>query len=178
MRWLKTWLMKWIGVDAISAENAELILRLDAFGGQFAKIDSRIEGLRESYASVKEMGDACMARLDRETMKLATAINSDRDGARDLFDRVRADLIDIVKAGEEYSRRISEIETLTKDATIDTALAAVEDRVARLESTPVPTPGPQGRRGGSAWNAHQVAASAGASLVNGMPSPIPTPGVS
>lgn len=185
MQWLKTWLMKWLGVDEVRTENAELIQRLEILTGEFVKIGVRVENLREHYASVKEMGDACMARLDRETMKLATAINDDRTARSEYahridtcLTRINADLIDVVKAGERDNQRISELEALVKDATLDTALLALEDRVSKIEATPVPAPGPQGRRGGSAWNSHQVAASAGAALANGVPLPIPTPGVS
>lgn len=189
MQWLKTWLRKWLGIEdvagAIVAEHdmtaSSLLSIRDGYVYPTQKLvdgfSARVENLREHYASVKEMGDACMARLDRETMKLAKAIDNDRAGRRDLFDRVRKDIIDSVKAGEEHSQRISELETLVKDATLDTALAELEDRVAKLENAPVPGSS-TGRRGGSAWNSHQVAAAAGAARENGLPNPIPTPGVS
>ena len=118
-----------------------------------------------------------MARLDRETMKLATAIDNDRTGIRDLFDRVRADIIDVVRAGERNSQSISDLATLVKDATLDTALAALEERVGKLEAAPAPATS-QGRRGGSAWGVHQAAAAAGAAREKGSDVPIPTPGVS
>jgi hypothetical protein len=187
MQWLKAWLRKWLGIDqAIATEHEMTADSLKAIRDGYVYPTQRlvegltgcVENLREHYASVKEMGDACMARLDRETMKLATAIDSDRTGTRDLFDRVRADLLDTVKAGEGYSQRIAELESIVKDATLDTALAELEDRVARIEATPSPTPQQQGRRGGSAWNSHQVAASAGAARANGLETPLPTPGVS
>lgn len=177
--------MKWLGIDEVRAENAELILRLDNSESQMETLKAclkrfgeNIESVRQSHVSVKEMGDACMARLDRETMKLATAISNDRNGVVDLFGRVRADLIDNVKSMESSNQRISELESVVKDATLDTALAELEDRVSRMEASPAPAPGPQGKRGGSAWNSHQVAASAGAALANGVSVPIPTPGIS
>lgn len=176
MQWFKTWLRKWLGVEDVRDETVGLV------HGQFSALETRlglrIENVRESHVSVKEMGDACMARLDRETMKLATAIDNDRTGTRELFDRVRADILDVVKTNERGRERISELEILVKDATIDTALAELEDRVAKLESTPAPAAGPQGRRGGASWNSHQVAAGQGAALANGSPVPIPTPGIS
>lgn len=185
MQWLKAWLMKWLGIDEVRAENAELILRLDNSESQMEtlrtcliRFGEDIESVRQSHVSVKEMGDACMARLDRETMKLATAIDGDRTGVMELFRQVRADLIENLKAVDVNSNRISELEELVKDATLDTALAELEDRVAKIEAVPAPTPGPQGKRGGSAWNSHQVAASAGAALANGVSVPIPTPGIS
>lgn len=153
MQWLKTLLMKWLGVDGVRVENNELIRRLDALDSNYSKTKERLENLCTLYLASKEDGDGHMARLDRE-------------------------LIDIVKTSERDSRRISELETLVRDATLDTALAALEDRVSKIEATPVPAPGAQGRRGGSAWGPHQVAAAAGAARGNGADIPIPTPGVS
>ncbi len=181
MQWLKTRLRKWLGVEATSNDVLTLASEVNAevglLRGEFVKVGLRIENLREHYASVKGMGEACMARLDRETMKLATAIDEDRTAVRAL----RAELIDIVKVSECESKKISKLETIVKDGTIDTALAELEDRVAKIENAPTPesVPAPHGRRGGSAWSAHQVAASAGAARANGFPEvPIPVPGVS
>lgn len=164
-------------VNELRAENGELIQRLDIFASEFVKVGVRIENLREHYASVKEMGDACMARLDRETMKLAEAIGADRDAAKKAYEEIFADIKEGAKLGGRDSQRIAELEAIVKDATLDTALSALEDRVAKLESAPAPT-GPQGRRGGSAWGPHQIAASAGAARANGADVPLPTPGVS
>ena len=190
MQWLKAWLRKWLGVeqlaDRCSVDTAGLIRHREVLTGEVVNLGLRVENLREHYASVKEMGDACMARLDRETMKLAIAIGdlTDKTGNAGMglarsIDDVRAELIDIVKVGERDARRISELTALVKDGTVDTTLAELEDRVAKLESNPAPAASsPQGRRGGSAWNSHQVAAAQGAALANGMPIPIPTPGIS
>ena len=150
MQWLKTWLMKWLGVEEIRKENAELVLRLDV-----------AESLRKDL--VRQVG----------------IVNSDVVATVELkIGFLRTELIDIVKAGDRDGQRIAELETLVKDATLDTALAALEDRVAKLESTPAPANQQHGRRGGSAWVSHQVAASAGAALANGVDVPMPTPGVS
>ncbi len=135
MQWLKIWLMKWLGVEEIHAENAELIQRLDVI---------------QSSLEVKSKSD--LAAL-------------------------RADLIDAVKVSDVQAKKISELESVVKDATLDTVVLDLEDRVAKLESAPVPAT-QQGRRGGSAWGAHQVAAAAGAALANGSPVPIPIPGIS
>lgn len=193
MKWLKAWLRKWLGVesDRIDWQTNRI--------NEITQLRERVENLREHYASVKEMGESCMARLDRETIKLATAINSQADkhaelvgdqtetsvrvtaGLKTVLDHIsliRAESIESVKLADADQKRISELEAIVKDATLDTALAELEDRVAKLESTPVPTSGPQGRRGGASWNSHQVAAGQGAALANGSPVPIPTPGVS
>ncbi len=181
MQWLKTWLRKWLGIDEvrdllinISRNDRDTVRDVtDRLVLRVGELADRVENLREHYASVKEMGEACMARLDRETMKLAAAINDNRDA-------VRTELLEVVTLGERDEKRISELETIVKDGTIETALAELEDRVAKIENLPVPSSTqPQGRRGGSAWASHQVAASAGAARANGMPEvPIPVPGVS
>lgn len=196
MQWIKAWLRNWLGVDRLadrcSVDTAEFIRTRDLLTGEVVKLGVRVENLREHYASVKEMGDACMARLDRETMKLATAIvdlekrTGDSgmelaaaiDENRVAIQSIRVEFIEFVKLADADQKRISELEILVKDATIDTALAALEDRVARLESIPSPAPAQNGRRGGASWNSHQVAAGQGAALANGSPVPIPTPGVS
>jgi len=187
MHWLKTWLRKWLGVDEVRAENAELIQRMAGLEFRFdqvrllreyiERLDEHIESVRQNHVSVKEMGDACMARLDRETMKLATAIGNDRDGVRDLFHGLRKDLTEVIRYGDRDDKRISELEVLLKDATLDTALAALEERVGKLEAAPAPAT-PQGRRGGSSWGVHQAAAAAGAAREKGADVPIPTPGIS
>lgn len=163
MKWLKTLLMKWLGINEVRTENAELIQRLDVLSVEIAGLRNLIGSAECAISS-----DGALIEGLSNRMKVV-------DGR---FDGVRTDLIDIVKASERDSQRISELETVVKDATLDTALAALEDRVSKIEATPVPTPGPQGRRGGSAWNSHQVAASAGAARENGVNIPIPTPGVS
>lgn len=162
MQWLKTWLMKWLGIEDVRAENNELIQRLELFSAEIGRLRNLIGSAECAISSdgalIESLGNRMMAVEGR-------------------FDSTRTELIDIVKLGERDEQRISELETLARDATLDTALAAIEDRVAKLEATPIPT-GPQGRRGGSAWNSHQVAASAGAARANGVDVPIPTPGVS
>jgi hypothetical protein len=170
MQWLKTWLMKWLGVDNIRAENSELIQRLDVLGAEVNRLSNSVGANGAAIYNFYE-------KLDR----LVDATNAVSKGVDAQFERVAAEFIDFVKADERDSQRIFELETLAKDGTLDAALAALaalEGRVTKLESTPAPAPGPQGRRGGSAWNSHQVAASAGAARANGIDIPIPTPGVS
>lgn len=182
MQWLKTWLMEWLSIDQVQgenkrirSENAELISRLDAFQSssktfsdlvwaEIAKRDQKIGLLSQSH---QLQGD----RHAELALKIESDLKSFKAG-------IAAELIDIAKAGKADHQSIAELEELVKDATIDTALAALEDRVAKIEATPAPTPGPQGRRGGSSWTSHQVAAAAGATITNGVPNPIPTPGVS
>lgn len=159
--------------NSLVRECAELSGRIDALNTLHEDAANRIEALRINHVSVKEMGDACMARMDRETVKLAEPVIEIRDEVKG----IRSELIDIVKLNERDQARIAELEQLVKDATLDTAVSALEDRVAKLESAPAVAT-PQGRRGGSAWGPHQIAASAGAVLRNGVENPIPTPGVS
>lgn len=170
MHWLKTWLRKWLGID----QQAELIVNLRR--EDLALIRDLTARTNERVAEIGRENAELIQRLDTNDSAFR-AIDSDRTGIRELFDRVRADLIDITKASETNQRSIAELESIVKDATLDTALLALEDRVSKLESAPAPN-GSQGRRGGSAWNSHQVAAAAGAALTNGVPNPIPTPGVS
>ena len=42
MQWLKTWLMKWLGVDNIRAENSELIQRLDVLGAEVNRLSNSV----------------------------------------------------------------------------------------------------------------------------------------
>lgn len=177
MQWLKTWLMKWLGIDEVRAENAELIQRLDIIDRSLVRL-SLLLGSAESAIGTDGV---LIENLGNRMMPVEQKLEFIDRRTDDLFtrcDAFRADLIDTLKLGERDEKRISELELIVKDATLDTALAAIEDRIAKLEATPAPAPGPQGRRGGSAWNSHQVAASAGAALANGVPLPIPTPGVS
>lgn len=78
----------------------------------------------------------------------------------------------------EVISRISALEEFAKESGYDSAIDAIEVRIARLENKPVEVTATGGRRrGGSSWASHQAAAANGA-VLNGLPHPLPKPGVS
>jgi DNA repair exonuclease SbcCD ATPase subunit len=170
MHWLKTWLRTWLGIE----ENRLSFSReLTAYANRLEEIKS----LRSENAELIQRLDHDESRL--ETIKIR--LNGLGDHIRELDNtaaNLHADMIDIVKLGGADNKRITELESIVKDSTLDTALAALEDRVSKIEATPAPAPTSTGRRSGSAWASHQVAASQGAARENGLAVPLPTPGVS
>lgn len=192
MQWLKTWLRKWLGAEEIRTEimaavkvehdmtASSLLVIRDGYVYPAQKELERLCLLLGSFESQLRSDGILIENLGNRMMAVEQKLEFIESRIGDLFTcdgALRAELIDIVKLGERDDKRISELELLVKDATLDTALAAIEDRVAKLETTPIPS-GPQGRRGGSAWGPHQVAAAAGAARASGSEVPIPTPGVS
>lgn len=161
MQWIKTWLRKWLGVEE------------RAYACDVQTLGEELKNLRQDAIRENRFSLAINEKYDS-----LTSFMQDQSVARiESFNDLRKDLMDVARAMERYEERIHELELLVKDATLDTTLAALEDRVAKLELTPAPTP-TVGRRGGSAWSSHQVAASAGAARANGIEVPLPTPGVS
>lgn len=163
MQWLKTWLRKWLGIEQL-ADRCSI------------DIAENLKAIRAMALRLELLSQSHQLQADKQA-ELSSFIQDQSLARLQSFNDLREDLLAVIKDAYDDGQRITQLEILIKDATLDTALLALEDRVAKLEATPIPS-GPQGRRGGSAWGPHQAAAAAGAARASGSEVPIPVPGIS
>ena len=108
MQWLKTWLRKWLGVDELRTENAELIQRMAGLEFRF----DQVRLLRE-YVERMKREDALRRQNDTQQVftsveALAKVISGNAMRIGDRFDEMEAKLADIAEGCERFDAELSD----------------------------------------------------------------------